>query len=308
MTDLAPLIDAYPSLSPDERAAVDARVAEHPEWAEALADAQRLAALVDAATAPVDADDLAQRAAARHLGLPLSDERPEADDARWATEAERIEARLGALGAGAEDPVLRFERLLSESTAEGAGPDRDASPAAPRPLFRPAPNRPALRLLRARRWAVAATVLLVAYGGLFAVSSATVPERARMAALGEVDATAPLALRGGTVAAPSDAVPAADRLTAAFDAIDDARHTTLGLFPTYDDAGLAAAAAQLEDLSGDVDSTSWVSHEARFALGRVLFYQGHDAEAARVLGGLVEQGSYRGAAARRLLDAIRAGT
>ena len=308
MPDLASLIDAYPSLSPDERATVDARVAERPELAAAYAGARRLAALFDAATAPFDADDVARRAAARHLGLPLSDDDPEADAARWAAEAELIAARLDALDASAEDPVLRYERLVNETSGTGQdATSQDAASAVPGTLFRSAaPDRPALRLLHVRRWAVAATVLLVAYGGLFAVSSATAPERARVAALGEIDATAPLALRGGGAPA-SDGASDAARLTDALGEIDAARHTTLGLFPTYDDDGLAAAVAALERLSGDVDSASWVSHEARFALGRVLFYQGHDVEAARVLGGLVEQGSYRGAAARRVLDAIRAG-
>ena len=307
MTDLASLIDAYPTLSPDERAEVDVRVAEHPEWAEAHADAQRLAALFDAATAADDADDLAQRTVARRLGLSLSDVDDAPGGPEWDAEKERIEARLDALAAEAEDPIRRYERLTGESLGTASATDAPMASASPLSLLTPAPDRPPtparprLRLLRASTWAAAAAVFLVAYGTLFAVSTATVSERARVAALGEIDAAPPPVLRGG------EAVPTADRLVAAFDAIDDARQSTLGLFPSYDDAALATAADELAALTADTAPTSWESQEARLALGRVLLYQGRDAEAARVLGGLVEEGSYRGSAARRLLDAIRQG-
>ena len=290
MTDIALLLDDYPALSPEERAEVDARVADRPEWAEAHAEARRLAVLVDAATT----DDRAERAVARRFGFPLLDsaagERTEDDEA--------LDAHLDAIEAEAEDPIQRYQRLTGHNLGHAPAPGGDSA-AAPLSLLEPAPVRPRLRLVRASTWAAAAAVLLVAYGGLFAVSSALVPERAQVAALGEVEATAPPVLRS------ADAVPEADRLTAALGSIEDARRSTLGLFPTYDAVALDAVATELDAVADEADADSWASQEARLALGRVLLYRGRDAEAARVLGTLVEQGSYRGAEARRLLDFIR---
>ncbi|PAP76089.1 hypothetical protein [Rubrivirga marina] len=291
MTDIALLLDDYPALSPDERAAVDARVAGRPEWAEAHAEARRLAAFVDAAT---DRDDRPERAVARRFGSPLLDsasgERAEGDDA--------IDARLDAIAAEAEDPLRRYERLTGHVLGDTPAPGGDSA-SGPLTLLEPAPARPRLRLVRASTWAAAAAVLLGAYGGLFTVSAALVPERAQVAALGEIEADPPPVLRG------DEAVPEADRLAAALGAVDEARRSTLGLFPTYDAATLDAAAAEIEAVVEEADATSWASQEARLALGRILLYRGRDAEAVRVLGTLVEQGSYRGADARRLLDFVR---
>ena len=290
MTDIALLLDDYPALSPAERAAVDARVAGRPEWAEAHAEARRLATLVDAAAG----DDHAQRAVARRLGRPLLDAAPgerTEDDAS-------IEARLDAIEAEVEDPIRRYERLTGHVLGDTPALGGDSA-AGRRTLLAPLSSRPRLRLVRASTWAAAAAVLLVAYGGLFAVSAALVPERAQVAALGEIEAEAPPVLRG------TDAVPVADRLAAALGAVEEARRSTLGLFPTYDAAELDAAAAELAAVAGEADARSWASQEARLALGRVLLYRGRDAEAARVLGTLVQQGSYRGADARRLLDFVR---
>jgi hypothetical protein len=290
VTDIALLLDDYPVLSPDERAAVDARVAGLPEWAEAHAEARRLAAVADASTG----DDRAQRAVAARFGRPLLDsasgERTEADDA--------LDVRLDAIEAEAEDPIHRYERLTGRALGGDPDPGGD-SVAGPLSLLTPAPARPRLRLVRLPVWAAAAAVLLIVYGGLFAASAALVPERAQVAALGEIETTAPPVLRG------DDVVPEADRLAAALGAVKAARRSTLGLFPTYDAAALDAAAADLDAVIDDADAASWASQEARLALGRVLLYRGRDAEAARVLGTLVEQGSYRGADARRLLDFVR---
>ena len=76
--------------------------------------------------------------------------------------------------------------------------------------------------------------------------------------------------------------------------------------PSCATAGPADSARRLGP-ADPVGPTSWIAQEARLAQGRVLLHLGRDAEAARVLGGLVEQGSYRGSVARRLLDALREG-
>ena len=304
MTDITTLLDAYPALSAAERAQVDARLADLPEWAGALAEAHRLADLVDAATAPIDADALARHAVDRRMGLASDDDaiaEARARDPELDAEAERIEAHLRDLEAGAEDPLRRYERLtgLFFSEAPAVGGDSLAA----RPLLdRPPAPPPRTTRWRAPRWLAAAAVLLVAYGAAFAVSTATQPERARVAALTDIDAVPPSVLRGGD---PADAQ--AEELTEALDAVHGARRSVLGLFPTYDAEALTAAAARLGTIADQAGPTSWIAQEARLAQGRVLLHLGRDAEAARVLGGLVEQGSYRGSVARRLLDALREG-
>ncbi|WP_420456255.1 hypothetical protein [Rubrivirga sp.] len=291
MTDTAALLDAYPALSPSERATVDARVADLPEWAQAYADARRLAALVDVATAPPDADDVARAAVGRRMGWASAHAHP----SELAAEADRVEARLRELDAGAEDPVARFERLTGVALREAPEIGGDSLPAEPVLGLPPAsPGR------RAPWWVAATAAVAVAYVVLLAVSTTASPERARVAGLGEIEAAPPPA----PLATDDEAEPR--RLTHALRAVRDARRSTLGLFPSYDAAGLDAAADTLGAIARQADPASWVSQEARLAWGRVLLYRGRDAEAARVLGALVTQGGYRGSAARRLLDALRA--
>lgn len=310
MTDFSALLDAYPTLSLAERAAADARLAPHPEWAEAHAEARRFAALVDAATGPVDADDLARLAVDRRMGRVPPDadaiDAARAADPALEAEAARIEARLQDLEAGAENPIEQFERLSGIALGAPSAPGGDGPPARPWALLDRPPARPRLRRLgRASHWAAAAAVVLVAYGGLFATSLALVPERARVAALGEVEAEAPPVLRSATLR--GDAAAHTADLVEALEAVHDARRSVLGLFPSYDPAGLDAAADALASITEAAAPSSSASQEARLALGRVHLYRGRDAEAARVLGGLVQEGSYRASAARRLLDYIRQG-
>jgi len=146
---------------------------------------------------------------------------------------------------------------------------------------------------------VLAAALLVAYGGLAAVSAAQQTDRARLADLADLASYAPIATRG------AGADPLAERLDAALDGVDDARRTTLGLFPRFDSARLDAVAVDLAGISSAADPASSVSQEARLALARVRLHQGRDGEAVRLLAALVGEQSYRAAEARRLLDAVR---
>lgn len=288
MTDIARQLDLYADLGPDARAEVDAYVAAHPEWAPRLAEAQAFAALLDAAADP---DDVARRVVDERMGIAPSDAAPD-------PEADRLRDRLDALTAGAEDPVAKFERLTGRPLAE--------APARPLGLMSVAPDRPALRRAgsaprRLPRWvALAAAAVVVGYGGLYVGSATSLSERDRLADLGDLSSYEALVVRG----AGTDAL--ASRLDAALDGVDGARRSVLGLFPSYDAAALDDVAADLEAIVAEADRSTSVSQEARLALGRVRYAQGHDAEAARVLGTLVREGSYRGPDARRLLDAIRA--
>lgn len=301
MSTIIQLLEQYPALTPSERSAVDARLEGQPEWAEAWAEARRLAAFADALD--VTARDVARAAVDRRMGYAVPDaeaiDRAIAADPALAAEAARVSARLGEVETAAEDPIARFERL-SGLTVPTPSSTSESSPSegstAVRPLLTP---RPAARRLRLAPLAAAAGVLIVVYGGLFVVSASSVSPRQQVAALSEVETTVPDALRG------PGALADADDLADALGPIDDARRSTLGLFPRYDADALDEAADALAAVARDADPRSWVSQEARLALGRVLVQQGRDAEAVRVLGGLVREGSYRASLARRLLDFVR---
>lgn len=166
MPDLRPLIDAYPALTPEERADVEARVAEAPEWADALAEAQRFAALLDAAG-------------------PAPPELPAPTPA-------------SSTPADVEDPFDKFERLTGRPVPDLHRPaPPEADPVLPdHPEGRPPP--------RAGRWTVGVIGGLVAAGaGLLALSGAATPERERVADLGALDNVAPrVVAQAGSGAAP----------------------------------------------------------------------------------------------------------
>ena len=308
MTDIAALLDRYPDLSLQERAAVDARVRDLPEWAAAHREACAFAALLDAADPTLTADDLARAAVNRRMGHPLPDahapRRAGADHPDLDAEADRIETRLDELEAGMADPLELFQALTGlELPPPVAGGDSSARAFAS-PVRAPerAPARGSARRLPVlARWVAGVAVAAVAYGGLFAASALTATPREQVAALGEVRMEEAPVLRG------ADAVVGADALGPALDAVRGARRSTLGLFPHYDATALDAAADDLTAVAETAAPASWVSQEARLALGRVHLYRERDAEAVRVLGGLVREGSYRAGAARRMIDWVRAG-
>lgn len=299
--------DPTPDLSPDDLAPPGA-----PAGGALLPD-DVLDRLVAAARTdrPVTADDVARRETDRALGHTTRDaariDAAVAADADLAAEAERVRERLRRLGEEMESPAAQFARLTGR-TLDATEATR-AVPAAPprrahgRQTFvsdRAAAAPPRQHRMRAvRRVLVSACVVLVAYGGAAAVSSQQRPERARMASLNELTDWTPPQTRG-------DADADAEALAVALEQVDDARRTTLGLFPRYEREELDAAASELRELATRADASTSVGQEARFALARVRLYQARDADAARLLGALVRDGSYRAPEARRLIDWIRA--
>ncbi|HEX8386046.1 MAG TPA: hypothetical protein VF576_07680, partial [Rubricoccaceae bacterium] len=271
MSTLSERLDAYAVLPPDERAAVDREVAAlgSTDADARLADARAFADLLDAAGPghPVTADDVAAYVADLSLGLaPPDGDRVgaalEADPVLRA-EASRAQARLDTLHAGVESPLAQFERLsghrLSEVSAEplarvhrdpGASRVPDRTRAADRTAA------PRARVPIVRRLLVAATVVLVAYGGLAVASDQRQTERARVADLADLTSYAPPTMRG------ADTDPLPSRLDAALDDVAGARRSTLGLFPRYEATALDAAATELIAVAGVADGRSAVSQEA----------------------------------------------
>ena len=306
MTDITDRLADYPALSPREREAVDAYVAAHPEWAETHEEARQLADLLDRTRSGVEPLDVAEAVAGEALGQPMRADvrRAMASDPDLRAHADAVQARVAELAADMEDPLAQFERLTGRAAAPRADP---ASPRRAETLDgrraddrAPAARPGGLRLAWSRPLAYAAAVCLIAYGGLFAYSAQSLSDRDRLADLGGLADYEPLRLRGGE----ADDLDA--RLDVVLDGVDDARRSTLGLFPRYDDDALDDVARGLQDIVSAAAPGSTVHEEALFGLARVRFAQDRAAPARAALDALIAGGGARAREARRLLDALDA--
>ena len=308
MTDINDRLTDYPALSLDERADVDAFVDAHPEWADAHEEARQLAGLLDRVRAGVGPMDVAEAVAGEALGQTVRPdvEQAIASDPDLRARADATRARIDELAADLDNPLAQFERLTGRTAAPLSLLD---SPSVPRPKEasgRRADDRApasAVRTSRPRRaWlrplAYAAAVCLVAYAGLFVYSAQSLSDRDRLANLDGLSDYEPIRLRGG------EADDLDVRLDAVLDGVDDARRSTLGLFPRYDDAALNDVAQSLQDIVSAAAPGSSVHEEALFGLARVRFAQDRAAPARAALDALIEGGGVRAPEARRLLDAL----
>ncbi len=302
----------YSALEPAEQRDVEHYVQAHPELATMLEDAKaferllREARLLEA-DQPGD-DALAYYAVTHRLGghpapawLQDAFDRIEARlqaDPALAARYEHLARRIAELEAG-HDAVEQFERL----TGHRLPPSAPAS--LPVAAVRPPARRP-LRLLRARRWIVAAAVALVAFfGALWLAGRLAVPPSHRLAALDPADFEAgDLRLRS---AGPLLATPSADdRYRQAVALLRQARTATLGLFPRYDAARLAEAAVLLEGVAGQEAEGAPLQLEAYYLLGKVRLLQQDRAGAEAALRQVVERADWRAAEAAALLEKMDA--
>ena len=284
---------AYGLLSPEEQAEVDAFVAAHPEWAPAREQARALAGLLRDArlldeAAPGD-EALAYHLAARHLGPPPPawadayrriEERLEADPQRRAR-YEDLERRLDELEA-ASDPAAQFERL------SGYALDPPTSAAPPAPGSQRAPDRVPRRtsqhrgrLPRLARWTSAIALAAVGlYGALFALSYGATPPNERLAAFEPDEVRTDIYGRRDRGAAPQpDSLSTEALFLQALPLLQEARTSTLGLFPRYDEAKLQRAGRLLERIIAQEDP-GFARAEAYYLLGKVRLAQG-DVQGAR---------------------------
>ncbi|GAB5536940.1 MAG: hypothetical protein Rubg2KO_31890 [Rubricoccaceae bacterium] len=305
MTDISDRLDAYPTLSPQERDEVDAYVAATPEWTAALDEARQLAAILDRHRAGVSRIDVAEAVAGESLGQTVDADVADAlaSNPSLHAHADTVRQRVAELAAGMEDPAAQFERLTGRASASpltlvntGAipFPDRRADDRAPEPTVRPG----RMRLAWTRPLATAAALLVVAYSGLLLVSTQTLSDRHRLADLGALSDYEPLRLRGG------EADDLDRRLDVVLDEVDDARRSIFGLFPSYNATALDDVAVHLEDIVSAAAPRSSVHEEALFALARVRFAQDQETPARSALTALVEGGGARAPEAQRLLDAL----
>ena len=288
----------YSSLSAEERRALAAEIAGRPDLAASLAEAQALADVADAASGD---PSVAERVVEARLGHSTeADFAPEEE-----THASNVREALDRQAREGEAPLAQFERLsghvLEPDADAGMRPFRgriaggDGHPTDSR-AARLAVDRVPARPVRKSplRWAAAAgLVLAMVYGGLFAGSSWMLPEDAQVADVENISAT----FRPVRGADRSDDYDRAVRL------VNDARVSTLGLFPRYENEGLEEAADLFAEIASD-SPTDLYGQEAALAIGRIRLYQGQTDKARIALESAVARGSYRAPEAVRLLNYI----
>lgn len=328
MDDIERQILIYDELSADERRAVDAYLEAHPEASSLLAEGRALASLLDAAArldAEVpDAEAVAQYVAAQHMARrPLPADlaalsRRIEDAFEEHPEVERqfsiMQDRLKSLTAESESPLAQFERLTerrlgAENHLELVAEREPAAPPSPVRRDRSKGWRTSvtdhlslLQRVSLPRLAFAATFIVVLlYGSLFLAGRAGQPQHVRLADLDAVDSEfVGLRLRG----ADGEYDLATDRYAEALEALDDARSSTFGLFPSYDEEGLAEAVRLLDRVTELEGSGSALGLEAWFLVGKIFLHQ-NEIEAARAAFQIVVQQQGPSAPdAQRLLDEI----
>ena len=299
MDNIKEKILRFDTLSAEDQQAVEAYVDAHPEWralfdeVRALSDMAREARILR----HVDDETLAYYVVAEHTELGASpalrrifDELEACldDDPELRTRYDALASRLEELAASF-DPTAQFEALTGFEVASLKGLSSDDASDAPagRPAEQAAPSSSehealVVSLPRAVRWAVAAVVVIgVLYGGLFAASRVMQSDVERLASVepGETRVEGySLTLRGAPAAADTTSTDAL--YLQALRTLRDARTTTLGLFPRYDQQKLGQAEQLLQRVIKREESRSFLQVEAHFFLGKVHLGQGK-IEAAR---------------------------
>lgn len=329
MAAIEHLLLNYDALTPAERAEAEAYLGAHPEARALITEGRALYAVLEQAArsgAEVpDPESVARYVLTRHASrhplppdLAALGRRVEAA-LRTHPEVERqysiMQDRLRALTDRAEAPRAQFERLAGYSLGSAPAPETDLVPSEPDPLSLPhgrhrswrAPSgtpdhRPLLRRLPFTRLALAASFLLaLAYFGLLLASNATQTEFERLASLESVPSEYEgLRLRG--VDGLMD--PAAERYAAALDRLNDARSTTLGLFPNYDEAELDTTLHLLQQVTTLDGPSAALGLEAWYLIGRILLYQGNVDAARAAFQIVVERQGPSTPDARRMLSTL----
>ncbi len=297
MNDVEEQILSYPHLSREKQREIEVYVEKHPEWAPLLRDVRSVEGLSANKRADLSSNTLlATYVVVRHLG----------DDGELSTRLEaafsRLEARIEEEDAlrheveaaqrrleeaeAAIDPISHFEALTehelgieTETESEKSEADDTESETAPNT----APWWDTfLALPRLARGGVAVAAVLVGlYGGLYGVSLATQSTLDRLAAMEVsdqvVDSYANAQMRSAAPEAPSSVD---EQYLEALSILEDARVSTLGLFPRYDTDRLAQAEERLGQVLEKEEPGSFLVLEAHFYLGKIALAQG-DVDAAR---------------------------
>ena len=298
MNDVEEQILSYPHLSREKRQDIEAYVERNPEWAPLLEDVRSVEGLSSSVgTRPPSDALLATYVMVRHLDhdgersarLREAFARLEAriaDDEALQQEVEAAERRLKEAEA-AVDPVSHFEALTEhelEIEEEADAQARDT-----------VGSEPASSSTAASSWwgvlgglprlvprAVAVAMILVGlYGGLYGISVSTQSTLDRLAAMEVsdqvVDNYANARMRG---AAPEASSGADEQYLEALSILENARISTLGLFPRYNTDRLDQARKRLGQVLEEAEPNSFLALEAHFYLGKIALAQGN-VDAAR---------------------------
>lgn len=310
------MLTLYTELSDEEREVVRAYVAVHPEWASALDEARRwdelLRSVQDVDEHGTDADSIAYYVATRDLSV--DDAPPEVARAiremktriegdpelrarvsRMASDAAEVEA---AVPAGAQFERLTGHDLDSYPTVDDAAGgtvrhefdverEIDVAQMAPASAF---------------AWRAAASVvaLIAVYGILFAVGESLRPQHERLGAFTEAE----LVLEGFDVSrsdVEDEVSLSASRYIEALDNLRRSRTSFLGLFPSYDESRLDAAAGMLDEVVTNEPQDSFLAEEATYMLAKTELLRGRNDAAAAAFSQVVASGSRRAEDARRIL-------
>ncbi len=276
----------YPDLTREEQEAVDAHVDAHPELAALRRSVQRLYRLFDEAGAternPHGDEALAYYALTRYLAqeqptpsLRALNERLEgeiADSPAFRRRLDVLDRRLRDIEAG--DAGAHFERLTGHSLNDPAGPTATVY---------------SLRWMRLP--AAAVIVLAVCYALLWGASEATVSEMEELAAISPDELSVEgyeLLLRGP--AAGGDSSSTHLLYLRALGLLGQARHTTLGLFPRYDEAALRRASDLLSRIIRREPDGTFLQLESYYFLGKAHLALGEPEEGQEALRAVVEGG------------------
>jgi anti-sigma-K factor RskA len=294
MDDVEEQILSYPHLSVEEQREIEAHVESNPEWAPLLRDVRSIEHLVGDGQADLPSDALlATYVTVQHLHLEAVPSRLQAAFADLEARIEEDEALRRNVDAArrriqeaeaAVDPVSHFESLTDYTIDPEASPEPAADPEAAKAreatpsLLDVFLNLPVLL----RRGAVVAVVLVGLYGGLYGVSSAVQSPLDRLAAVEVssqvVDNYADTNLRSPVP--ESDTASVDEQYLEALSTLREARTSTLGLFPHYDQEALARTKQALNRVLERVERGSFLALEARFYLGKVSLAQ-EEVETAR---------------------------
>jgi TolA-binding protein len=294
MDNVEEQILSYPHLSVEKKRDIEAYVETNPEWAPLLQDVRSIEHLAERAEANRPSDALlATYVTVQHLHPEAVPSRVQAAFAELEARTEEDETLRQALDAArrrmqeaeaAVDPVSHFESLTDHTLDPEASPEPAADPEsseaqeATPSLLEVFLNVPVLL----RRGAVAAVVLVGLYGGLYGVSTALQSPLDRLATVEVssqvVDSYADTNLRSPVPEADTASVD--EQYLKALSTLRDARTSTLGLFPRYDQDALAQAEQGLNRVLEQVDAGSFLALEARFYLGKIFLAQ-EEVQAAR---------------------------
>ncbi len=303
---------AYPHLSSEDKKEVEVYVDEHPEWKPLLRDVRALESLAHDAqrisALPPGDEVLATYVMAQGLypgGAPPSMrdafKRLEArmeTDADLRAQYERVRSHLEELDA-AFDPPAHFEDLtghaaLRDADAQSASSDPDnaetgASSRAvrePEPPSRTTAERvSAWGMSAAGRWTIAAVALLVVvYGALYVGSRLSQDPLDRLASVRvDQDVLDSYQVRTRSVAPDPGSTSVDQTYLTALRTLDEARQSTLGLFPHYEADKLDRAEELLLTVVEQTDDGSFLQLEALYYLGNVQLARGNVERARRSL-------------------------